>query len=176
MQGRRNAGRKRAKTDEEGFRRGFDRAWAQAQHPLAQRRQRELMRRIAAEKKHEALVAHLRAKNRALRERQRERAKRPRKGDPLTRLLRRTVAALRREGRPTGTRTVIGALGQHDTDNVLAAPPGAVGLYGRSPDPKRTYFDRAARRIWYRDGEVKSVSLAALKLRLVRVRRIVSRG
>lgn len=116
------------------------------------------------------LALQLEGKWDRLRETNRVNASKPRADDALGRLIARTELSLNNAGKRATPMTVIQSLGKHDDDSILAARPAAPQLYGKDPDPKRTYWDAAEKNVWWRDssGSIRSTSRDAIRIRLQR--------
>lgn len=145
--------------DELSFTRGFGNAMAQ--DSMRTRGELRTLRRT---------LEHTR---RRTSKRQSARARKPRDRDAFSTLLKRTFDQLRAAGSPTDTTTVIGALGRYDDDNVLVPTPNAAGQYGAAPDPKRTYYDRAKRKMYFRGSKTnqpRSIDYTEISKRLSRIR------
>jgi hypothetical protein len=114
------------------------------------------------------------ARQRQLSLRQRRTARRERNRDDFSALLRRAAEYARHIGCPVKLRFVIGLLGQCDSENILRSAPTAAGLYGKLPDPKRTYYDRSAGLVYFFDckkNAVRAISVALISRRLCEIRR-----
>lgn len=77
----------------------------------------------------------------------------PRAPDRLSGLLDLTYLNLAGNGRRTRPQDVFGALGRNDVQGILRPSPQSAPLYGRAPDPRRTYWDRNLRLIYWHDGQ-----------------------
>jgi hypothetical protein len=107
--------------------------------------------------------------------RQSERAQRLRNRDLFASLLRRTYAALRKQGlsdKVIGAEKAIDALGNFDTGKILRAAPGADGLYDSHADPKRAYYDHSMRKLYFHDGtETLALTFEQVSARLSRLKK-----
>lgn len=80
-------------------------------------------------------------------------AQKPRKPDPLSKLLELSYLHLVGKGRPAKPRDVFGALGRNDLLKILRpSPHAAPSIYGQSPNTQRTYWDQERKLIYWRDG------------------------
>jgi hypothetical protein len=114
------------------------------------------------------------ARKRLLSLRQRRKARRERNRDAFSELLRRTAEYARHIGRPIKRPVVIELLGNCDSENILRPDPAATALYGEKPDPKRTYYDRKAGRVYFFDRKkkaVRAIDVALISRRLCEIRR-----
>ena len=113
------------------------------------------------------------ARQRTLSLRQRRKARRERNRDAFSTLLRRAAEHAKHRGRSIKRRSVIGLLGECDSENILRPAPTAVGLYGKPPDPKRTYYDCTAGLVYFFDckkNAVRAINVALISRRLCEFR------
>jgi hypothetical protein len=106
--------------------------------------------------------------------RQRRKARQERNRDAFSELLRRTAEYAIRIRRPIKRPVIIDLLGRCDSENILRPHPAATGLYGKKPDPKRTYSDRTAGLVYFFDrkkNSVRGIKDAAISTRLCAIRK-----